>query len=181
MTIVPPPPANPTARLDYAMSASPDVQRRWRIAFRFGVLYLLLLGVIIAFQVRPMMNMIQMLSEAPLHEPFMIGIVLLTMIPMAMMCSNILAVVGYARAARGRSPRRIFLVYALTQAGFCVLGFAVAAALMQQRSYNYSATRGSSTIALSWYSLLVLPIGFALFSLPLVAMIFRPVRRGCFS
>ena len=164
------------------MSASPDVQRRWRIAFRFGMLYLILLGVMVAFQLRAMMSMIQMLSQAPLHEPFMIGFVLLNTVLMAIICGNVIAVVGYARAARGRSPRRIFLVYALTQGSFCILGLAVAVLLMRQPTYSYStANGGTSTVVLSWYSVLVLPVAFAVFSLPLVAMAFRPVRRGCFT
>jgi hypothetical protein len=168
--------------LEYSISPSPDSQRRWRLSFRLGLVYLFLLAVLMAFQVRPVMEMTRTLLEAPLHNPYIAGLTLLTTIPMAMMLGNVLAVAGYARAARGRSPRRLFLIYALTQGSFWGLGLAVAAPLAVHGPFRYStANGGASEIWVAWYTLLVLPIVFALMSLPLVAMAFPPVRRGCFT
>src|SRR5437762_12999041 len=104
--------------LEYSISPSPDAQRHWRLGFRLGIVYLMLIAALLAFQERSLMEMTRTLLQAPLHSPYIAGLTLLTTIPMAMMLGNVLAVAGYARAARGRSPRRLFLIYALTQGSF---------------------------------------------------------------
>jgi hypothetical protein len=168
--------------LEYSISPSPDSQRRWRLSFRLGLVYLLLLAVLMAFQVPPLMEMTRTLLEAPLHTPYVAAIIVLNMVSVAMMFGNVLAVAGYARAARGRSPRRLFLIYALTQGSFWVLGLAVAVLLAIHGPFRYStANGGTSEIWMAWYALLVLPVAFALMSLPLVALAFAPIRRACFT
>ena len=176
-----PPQTNPSGALEYAMSPSPLAQNRWRIAFRLGIVYLLLLAGMLALQVRPAMQMVEMLRDAPIYKPFVVGIILLNTIPMAMVLSNVLAVAGYAQASHGRSPRRLFLIYALAQASLWVLCLADAAFLSSQSPFNYKTPNGSSSIGVAWYTLLVLPVGLAVLSIPLLALAFPSVRRGCFA
>ena len=172
-------PAPDPSPLGYAPPREATPARAWRVALGLGLFYLLLLAILLAFQVRPMLDFGRFISDAPLDNPFVIGMILMQTIPSAIVCTNVLAVAGYARGALGRSARGPFLVYVLVQPALIALEVAAVAFVVWHGPFNFSTPTGISSVGVPVTSLVMIPPFALLLSLPLVALLFPSVRRAC--
>jgi hypothetical protein len=170
------------APLAYAVVRNNPAPRAWRAATVLGLVYLLLLGIVLALQVRPMLHFMSFVADSPRREPFMIAFLMMQTLPVGIVCTNALAVAGYAVAARGHSPRALFVTYALAQSALIALVAGAAALLVWHGPINFTTQRGAvSGVGVPARSLVLIPVVSAVLSLPLVALLVPKVRRACFA
>lgn len=157
--------------LTYVSGPEASHTQGWRAWFWVAIAYLLLLGVLLAAGVWPMRFSLAFLTRRSEYRQYHPAFILLYTIPPALACLNVLPVVGCALAARGRSPRTAFAVYAVVQASLVALMLAAT---------GYCVWR--SPLHSVWVSpgaFVVAAAASLLLSLPLLPLLIRWVRHAC--
>ena len=151
----------------------------WRVLLWVGVGHLVAVVVLLAVGLRGVLNAVAFVRTLPTHNWFVAGLFVSMLTTPVIVLMNVLAVAGYAAGARGRSPRRWFVIYAPVQAALMLIQSLVTAGMALAGTYTPPGT--TTTVGVKPLGLLLLPLVYAVLGLPLFLLLFRRIRRGCFA
>jgi hypothetical protein len=152
--------------------------RGWRILLWVGGVHLAAMLVVIVFHVRNLVSFAHFIHGAPLHNWYVIALIVSMAAVPAMLLANALAVAGYTAGLKGRSPRRWFLIYVPVQLALMALLQGIITA--QAIAGPYQLTPNSS-VGTHWLGAVLLPLAFSLINLPAFLLLFGKIRRACFA